>query len=254
MDGADGEMATLTGAYAVHALGEAERTAFEEHLAGCEACAQEVRELTATAARLGEAAAAEPPPALRQRVLDEIARTRQDPPETTVVPFPARRDRSRLVTRIAVAAAVAALALATGLGVVTVRTNQQLDQAEQRLEQASERGAAMASVLYAPDAHVVHGSADGAAMTAVVSRSEGRAVLMPERMPEAPSGHVHQLWAIGPGGARSMALMPDAGGGDRQPLVAALPDGTDVLGVTVEPDGGSPQPTTDPLMSLSLRA
>ena len=47
------ELHTLTGAYALHALPEDERVAFERHLGACEACAQEVRELSATAARLG---------------------------------------------------------------------------------------------------------------------------------------------------------------------------------------------------------
>ncbi|WP_181789821.1 zf-HC2 domain-containing protein, partial [Streptomyces phytophilus] len=46
---------TATGAYVLHALPPAERAVFEEHMALCEACEAEVRELAETAARLGTA-------------------------------------------------------------------------------------------------------------------------------------------------------------------------------------------------------
>lgn len=47
-------------AYALHALPEDERLAFERHLEDCEACREEVAELQATAALLGRAAAVTP--------------------------------------------------------------------------------------------------------------------------------------------------------------------------------------------------
>lgn len=71
---------TLTGAYAVDALPDDEREVFEQHLLACDACAQEVTELQATAARLSDAAFELPPPSLRDRVLAEIDATRQEPP------------------------------------------------------------------------------------------------------------------------------------------------------------------------------
>ncbi|HYN16781.1 MAG TPA: zf-HC2 domain-containing protein, partial [Actinomycetes bacterium] len=49
------DLHTLTGAFAAHALSDTERLAFERHLEACPACAQEVRELQATTARLGSA-------------------------------------------------------------------------------------------------------------------------------------------------------------------------------------------------------
>ena len=70
----DHEMHLLTGAYAADALDAGERDAFEVHLGTCDACRQEVAELTATTARLGSAEAVPPPPGLRARVLDEIGR------------------------------------------------------------------------------------------------------------------------------------------------------------------------------------
>ena len=75
-----GELHLLTGAYALDALDPAERAAFEEHLATCESCQAEVKELRATAGLLGAAAAETPPPSLKERVMAEVDRTRQDPP------------------------------------------------------------------------------------------------------------------------------------------------------------------------------
>ena len=63
----------LAGAYALDALQAAERDRFEHHLRGCQSCVREVRSLAATAAALGMAAAATPPPRLRGRVLDAVA-------------------------------------------------------------------------------------------------------------------------------------------------------------------------------------
>ncbi|MDT7686790.1 MAG: hypothetical protein QOG57_7100, partial [Pseudonocardiales bacterium] len=77
---------TLTGAYALDALDELERRQFEAHLTQCPECAREVDELRATAAKLGIAAAEQPPDALRRRVLAQVAITRQNSPAGGPVP------------------------------------------------------------------------------------------------------------------------------------------------------------------------
>jgi anti-sigma-K factor RskA len=64
---------SLAGAYALDALDGDQRTRFERHLSSCQTCPDEVRGFTATAAALGLAAAATPPPALKGRVLAEVA-------------------------------------------------------------------------------------------------------------------------------------------------------------------------------------
>jgi anti-sigma-K factor RskA len=63
----------LAGAYALDALDGAERARFERHLASCRTCPGEVRGFAATAAVLGLAAAVTPPPALKGRVLADVA-------------------------------------------------------------------------------------------------------------------------------------------------------------------------------------
>lgn len=246
------EMSSLTGAYAVDALTGPERAEFEHHLAECEECAQEVRELRETAGMLGLAAAEEPPAELKGRVLHEMAHTRQEAPMAEPVPIGSRKARttSRWGTRLAVAASVIGIGLATVFGVTAWQAQQELDQAQQQIEQASNRGAEMTRVLHAPDARVVHGSEGGAVATAVVSADLGRAVFMSEHMPAAPDDKVHQLWAIDGQGATSMGVLT---GGD-VPVTADMPGDTTKLGVTTEPAGGSQQPSTDPFMVLSLRA
>ncbi|MBB3050571.1 anti-sigma-K factor RskA [Prauserella isguenensis] len=247
------EMASLTGAYAVDALTGPERAEFEHHLAECGECAQEVRELRETAGMLGLAAAEDPPADLKGRVLHEITHTRQEPPTAAApVPIGTRKSRatSRWATRLAAAASVVAIGLAAVFGVAAWQSQQELERAQQRIEQAGERGAEMARVLHAPDARIIHASEGRAVATAVVSVDLGKVVFMGEHMPAAPEDKVHQLWAIDEQGATSMGVLT---GGD-VPVAADMPRETTKLGVTTEPAGGSPQPTADPFMLLSLRA
>ncbi len=74
---------TLAGAYALDALGETDRATFERHLGVCESCRHEASSLREAAGQLAEATAAVPPPRLREQVLAEAARTRQQPPPVT---------------------------------------------------------------------------------------------------------------------------------------------------------------------------
>jgi anti-sigma-K factor RskA len=63
----------LAGAYALDALDGDDRARFERHLASCRTCPAEVRGFAETAAMLGLAAAVTPPPALKGRVLADVA-------------------------------------------------------------------------------------------------------------------------------------------------------------------------------------
>ena len=70
----------LVGAYAVDALDDVERAAFERHLAECPACRAEVAGLREAAAVIGGSVPQDPPPGLRDRVLADIATVRPLPP------------------------------------------------------------------------------------------------------------------------------------------------------------------------------
>src|SRR3954447_26789322 len=73
---------TLSGAYALDALTPEEAEEFAQHLARCESCRVEVREIEEAAARMGAAEAKVPPPELKPRVLAAIDRTPQLRPRT----------------------------------------------------------------------------------------------------------------------------------------------------------------------------
>jgi len=100
----------LAPGYALDALDEAERAAFDAHLAQCPSCREEVAALGAAAGALAFAAdAPPPPPGLRERIL-EAARA-EGPPN--VIPLRARR--RWVVPAGGIAAVASAAALAIGL-------------------------------------------------------------------------------------------------------------------------------------------
>jgi len=104
------ELHEQVAAYALDALDEDERRAYEAHLAGCEQCRAELAGLAETAGALGLAAGAtEPPAGLRDGIL---AAAREEGP-SNVVSIGAHRRRRFAIA--GVAAAVAAAALAIGL-------------------------------------------------------------------------------------------------------------------------------------------
>src|ERR1700752_1180456 len=95
--------------YALDALDADEEREFEEHLASCERCREELASLReATAALAYGAEGPTPPPELKQRILAEAKAERPN-----VVSFPQRRSWT---APLAAAAAIAA-AVVIGVGV-----------------------------------------------------------------------------------------------------------------------------------------
>jgi anti-sigma-K factor RskA len=235
------EMHLLTGAYAAGALDAGERDAFEVHLRSCETCRQEVAELTATTARLGSAAAVPPPPALRARVLDEIARTRQLPPRSDLVDLDARR--TRWYRQPTAAAAAVLLVVAVGLGGFAVTEHRRATEARDREQQ-------IAAVVSDPGATVRRVAVTGGGSGTVVL-SGNSAVFLARDLPELPSDRAYQLWRMHGLDTASAASAGVLGrGGD----VTALVDGvgpSDSIAVTVEPSSGSERPTSSPVFLVS---
>ncbi|MFD4030836.1 anti-sigma factor domain-containing protein [Streptomyces sp. NPDC058637] len=245
------ELHTLTGAYALHALPEDERLAFERHLGACEACTQEVRELSATAARLGLAVSAVAPAALRDRVLREITTVRQEAPSHG---RSARSTTARRVGRWSSYALAACVAAAAAFGGVAVWQNQVARDARQEASDARRQNEELARVLAAPDARTSSGVlAGGARGTVVVSRSVDRAVFLASGMARPPGGKVYQLWFDdGDGGSMRSAGLMDPSATDGTVLLDGPVDGASGMGITVEPAGGSKQPTTQPLALMEF--
>ncbi|GHH47998.1 anti-sigma factor [Lentzea cavernae] len=233
------DLHTLTGAYAVNALSDFERTAFEAHLTRCESCAVEVAELAATASRLGAAVEFAPPPQLRARVLAAAAETRQLPPHTARVPNPRRvRWAGGLL-------AAACLVAAVFVTVQYTQTGQ-----ERQLAQLSSEYSRFSDFLSTPDAKLVNGTApNGATGTAVVSASRDEALFLAKGLPDPGADRVYQLWLIGADNDPQPAGLLDS---RSAPVVVNGLSGVQKVALTVEPRGGSPKPTSDAVMAMPL--
>ncbi|WP_369217822.1 anti-sigma factor [Streptomyces flavofungini] len=243
---------TLTGAYVTHALDDDERAAVERHLAGCESCAQEVRELGETAARLGLAKAAAPRRAMKDDVLARIATVRQEVPRPTTRTEPgAAPQRTRRATRWALAACIAAAAV---FGGGAVWQHQRAEDARAAAERSREQVQELAAVLAAPDAKARTGRlADGASGTVVVSAERDRAAFVATDLPKPPRGKVYQLWFNDAGSMRPAGLL-DPGKDTEAMLMDGSVGRASGMGITVEPEGGSPKPTSDPVALMDFPA
>lgn len=260
----------LSGAYAVDAVDEHERLAFEEHLSLCPACQAEVASLRETAAVMASAQEAAPSAELRDRVLLGIKSVRPIPPENAVASanssasvahassqpgepmaevhsLGARRARrSRPAARWLVAAAAV---IAVGAGSTAIVQSWGNGEPGQVAAQASlgER------IQAAPDAEHTKLALDGGSATVWRSKSLGRAVIVTKDMPDAPSGHTYQLWLQNDAGKLTGAGL--MAGGPTQSVVfegdAAKAAGA---GITIEPSGGSENPTTDPIALFAFQA
>jgi anti-sigma-K factor RskA len=242
----------LSGAYAVDALDDAERAAFERHLAQCVDCQQEVASLREATALMADEAALTPPPALRASVLAGIKNIRPIPPEASteddraeedtadVAPVVQMRPRRR---RIAALVAVAAAILAIAGGVVY-----------QPWQDNSSRTTLSAAdqVLAASDVkHVSIDFDDGSKATVFHSPSERRAVLVARDMAAPPRGKAFELWLQDESGAMTPAgLMKSPG--DKKILLKGDASKATGVGITVEPEGGSKKPTTKPIALFEL--
>ncbi|MFF3497151.1 anti-sigma factor domain-containing protein [Streptomyces sp. NPDC002795] len=247
---AQADLHTLTGAYAVDALEDDERAAFERHLTECPSCAQEVRELTATAGRLALASTMPAPPHLKARVMEEISGVRQERPQSTAAAVPSRA-RGGPAMRWALAACVA---VAAALGGTTLWQHQQAEDARQQAQAARQQADRVSEVLAAPDAEVTSAAVKGGARgSVVVSRDSDKAVFIASGVARPPKGKVYQLWFADGDQMRPAGLMsPDRT--SQSVLMAGAVGKASGVGVTLEPDGGSKQPTTQPVALLQLPA
>jgi Anti-sigma-K factor rskA len=237
------DLHTLSGAHVLDAIDDpGEQHRFDRHLRRCQPCAAEVRGLREVATSLALAAAAEPPTAMRDRVMAAVRRTRQLPPE---VDQPARSWRPRMIPVLATVAAVAI--------VVALVLAFRLNSTQRQLSAAQARAQAINAVLSAPDARILSSrTASGGMATVVVSAARRELTVAVAGLRPLPGGEVYQLWLIGPPRTRSAGLLPAAVAGRTGPVLATGLVRGDKLGMTVEPAGGTSQPTTTPVLILPL--
>ncbi|MCL2419977.1 MAG: anti-sigma factor [Conexibacteraceae bacterium] len=225
-------------AYALHALEADEARAFEEHLAACRSCQDELASFREAVAALPTAAPTlTPPPELKRRVMADVtadARARAGAGEQSAPARPARpaRPRSRWTDGlsswrtpqlgVALAAVVAALVV---VGLVTLGGS---------------------STRTYPG--VVHAS--GASASVVRSGNSGRLRFV--SMPAPPPGRIYQVWLQHPGSAPRPTHTLFASRTGSVAVQGSLHGVQSVL-VTAEPrPNGSQAPTRAPIIVVRL--
>jgi anti-sigma-K factor RskA len=209
---------SLVAPYALDALDARDEREFEEHLALCERCREELSGLREAAAALAVGAApAKPPPELRERILTQARSERPN-----VVPL----RRPRRWTPVLAATTAVAAAAAIVLGIWAASLNNSQDPLE--------------SVLSKPGARLVSmGSYGGVAVG-----PDGQAVLA-LAVPRAPASKTYEAWVIRGGKATPAGLFPGRSGTSVVKISKPVPSGS-VVAVTIERGGGVPQPTSKP--------
>jgi len=242
------DLHALAGVYALDVLEPgAECDRFSHHLDRCQSCASEVRGFREVATALAFAAAAEPPPGLRQQVMAAVARTRQLPPEVRTHARPRRsRPRELWVPWLAGVVATAAVVISVIFGLAHAHTQAELNRVRAQNQE-------IAGVLTAPDARLLASrTTAGGAAVVVLAPSRRQLVVTTAGLPALPAGQVYQLWLIGPVKIVSAGLLPAAEAGRTSPVLASGIVAGDKLGLTVEPAPGTAQPTTTPILALAL--
>jgi anti-sigma-K factor RskA len=210
---------SLVAPYALDALDEDEEHSFEEHLAVCERCREELASLREAAAAMAHnAPPMAPPPELKERILAQARSERPD-----VIPL---RRRRNWTAPLAAAATIAAAA-AVVLGIWATSLSGSKDPLE--------------SVLSKPGARLVSMGPSGAVAVA----PDGDAVLAVS-VGRAAAGKTYEAWVIRGGMAKPAGLFPGRAGTSVVELTRPVPSGS-VVAITRERAGGVPQPTTKPL-------
>ncbi|HVB45866.1 MAG TPA: anti-sigma factor [Streptosporangiaceae bacterium] len=244
MASADHEIHALAGAYVLDAVTDQERGSFAAHLAGCEQCREDVREMRETAARLGAAAAVRPRPELAEQTIAAARRTSQLAPASEQGQGTGAGPARRAVAAVGLAAAVLVLAAAVGLGVLANSTMRQLhrSQGQDRM---------IAAVLTAPDAVMRTAKVrTGGTATVVMSRRKRAVIFTAHGLRPLPAAESYELWLMSAAGDRPAGTLKMAPGGMAGPAVLSGVAAGDMIGLTVEPATGSPLPTSVPLVMI----
>jgi anti-sigma-K factor RskA len=228
------EIHELSAAYALDALEGRELEAFEEHLARCAECRENVTTFQRVAAELAyDVDAPAPPSGLRDRILDQAAAER---PKVVELP------RRRWAFPVAAAAAVAAGIAAVALSFWAADLSQQIDELQADQHRANEALIALTD----PSASLF--PLDGADGVLVVDSTSGEGKLVISGLASAPADKTYEAWVIEGETATAAGLFS---GGDDQtvvPLNVPVPEGA-IVAVTIEQAGGVDQPTQQPFIT-----
>jgi anti-sigma-K factor RskA len=209
----------LVAPYALDSLGDEEERGFEQHLATCEQCRDDLAGLREAAAGLAYGAAGPAPPtALKERILEQARAERPN-----VVPLARRRGWT---APLAAAAALAA-AVALGVGVWSATRPATTDP--------------FAAILARSGAKLVPMGGRGAVAVA----PDGTAAIA-LTVPPAPAGKTYEAWVIEGGKPTKAGLFAGRNGTSVRHLERPVPRGA-IVAVTLERAGGAKRPTQKPL-------
>ena len=219
------ELHDLTPGYALDALDVDDRASYEEHLATCDRCREELQGFWQVSGALAHAAGGPMPPAsLRGRILEQARSERSN-----VVPLRPRRILVPTLSSVAAVAAVAAIAL----GLWATSLSRDLDRAE-----------SVSAVLTHPDARTFE--SDGGAAALVVAPS-GDAALVVRKLAPAPEGKDYEIWVFEDGTPRRAGLFERPGAA----LLTRPVEPGQMVAVTLEPDGGLDAPSGSPVLTAT---
>ncbi len=271
--------------YALGALGKADRNRFEAHLEACLDCVREVESLLPVVHHLPQTAApVDPPPALRDRVLREVAgwtppppEPAEPPPDPTPIEEPALHPPPAPSAPPAPRASglgprfwlVALLIVATagGGGFYVAALHREIADLRAAAQSADTRAdileleATVADLEAARRDEVIAIATDPTVQSLTLAGQPlapvgtGRALwtesglmaFLATGLPPPPDGETYQLWFVTPEAAPVPAalILPEAGGSATVTL--QIPEGVTpaAMAVTIEPADGALQPTGD---------
>lgn len=232
-----GHVHLLAGAYALDALPAEECAFFERHLETCPPCRHAVMGYRETAAALGMAAAHVPPPALRVRVVAEVAAARQ-----TVPSRGHRRPlRERLRSHLAAVAGVLAVVLVSVGGAVDSLSESRQGPA----------GGVIAPEFVAGAETVRMDAPDGVDARFLFSAADDEGYLVVTGLQALGPDRDYQLWLFHDGAPVPAGVFDVAAGRTAVPVDAPV-RGAEMIAVTTEPAGGLRQPSGAVLLSAPL--
>lgn len=264
----------LAPAFALGALDPEDERGFAEHLETCAACRVELAEHRSTVAALAEGIPAiDPPPALKDRVLEAARTSEADRPESDEPrggADPGVRDiRSAKgpappgpLSRAMPWLAAASVAFAIWAGLSGLRASRAAEETTADLADARDRIAALEADRAIRDsmlAALAGPAVETATLTDAASQPQvrlfrnrelGRLLVTAFGLPPAGAGRTYQLWGIAPDTEPVSLGTFDTGPDGRAVLLRPLAEAAAfTLGaVTEEPEGGSPQPTSRPFL------
>ena len=227
-------------AYAIGSLSDAERDAFEAHLASCESCDRELQELLPAVGllELSDPELPDPPSGLEARTLLAVERAAGTPPGR-------RTARSSRARRRWLIPAIAAACLAITAAVVAPALLDEDDEAPQPVEAVAELRSGTRDVS-----------------VSIVKTGIGRVVrLRSDDLPILPKGEYYEIWFVGPGDRPGQpnrisggTFHPDQNGRSSVTFAAAVdPRKYQRMAVTAERGDGDPSPADRDVVSGGIR-